>query len=147
MRIALAAFLSLLMLGAASAADRTARTNYVLRCIGCHTADGTGLPNAGIPDFVDKIGAFSRTDDGRAYLLHVPGVIGSSLSADETADVLNYIMDTWGRESVPSDYKPFTAEEVLELKARSIGNVVKFRRKVASDLAADGIAVADYPWP
>jgi mono/diheme cytochrome c family protein len=147
MRTLFAILVSLTLFGTASAADRTARTNYVLRCIGCHTADGTGLPNAGIPDFVGKIGAFAHTADGRAYLLHVPGVIGSSLSAAETADVLNYIMDTWGGASLPRDYTRFTADEVTELKARSIGNVVKFRHKVAADLAADGIAVADYPWP
>ena len=131
----------------AQAEDRTAETNYVLRCTGCHDSDGTGLPAMGIPNFVDEVGVFAGLHEGRAYLLHVPGVIGSSLSDSETADVLNYIMTKWAGESLPSDYVPFSSEEVKELKAESVGNPVKYRRVVAAKLAESGIEVPDYPWP
>lgn len=133
--------------GTAEAADRTAATNYVLRCIGCHVQDGSGLPSAGIPDFVGKVGVFARLPEGRAYLLHVPGVIGSSLSDREIAELLNYIMETYAGPSLPDPYLPFTAGEVGTLRARDIGNVVKYRRVVAAKLEAQGLDVADYPWP
>ncbi|MCX5497247.1 hypothetical protein OSH11_21285 [Kaistia dalseonensis] len=140
---------ALLLAGTAigQGADRTATTNYVLKCIGCHLQDGSGLPSAGIPDFVGKVGVFARLPEGRAYLLHVPGVIGSSLSDREIADLLNYVMDIYAGESLPVPYEPFTADEVAALRATEIGNVVKYRRVIAAKLAEEGIELADYPWP
>jgi hypothetical protein len=140
---------ALLLAGTAigQGAERTPTTNYVLKCIGCHLQDGSGLPSAGIPDFVDRVGVFTRLPEGRAYLLHVPGVIGSSLSDREIADLLNYVMETYAGASLPVPYEPFSAEEVAALRAAEIGNVVKYRRVVAAKLAEKGIEVADYPWP
>ena len=141
---------TLLFLAGASAgfgAERTPTTNYVLKCIGCHLQDGSGLPSAGIPDFVGKVGVFAGLPEGRAYLLHVPGVIGSSLTDREIADLLNYVMDVYAGESLPDPYRPFSADEVATLRATDVGNVVKYRRVVAAKLAKEGIPVADYPWP
>ena len=130
-----------------AAAERSAPVNYVLRCVGCHLQDGTGLPAAGIPDFVEKVGVFGGSEDGRRYLLHVPGVINSGLSDQETAALLNYIMDTYAGASMPETFVPFTADEVGTLKAQNVGNVVAYRRKIAAELRAQGFDVADYPWP
>nr|WP_295887434.1 hypothetical protein [uncultured Devosia sp.] len=129
------------------AAERSAPVNYVLRCLGCHLQDGTGLPSAGIPDFVGKVGVFARSDNGRRYLLHVPGVINSGLGNKETADLLNYIMNTYAGESMPEAWKPFTADEVAVLRAQDVGNVVSYRRQIAAELEAQGYDVAEYPWP
>lgn len=131
----------------AVAAERSAPVNYVLRCLGCHLPDGTGLPAAGIPDFVGKVGVFTGSEDTRRYLLHVPGVSNSGLSDAETADLLNYIMDTYAGASLPDTFAPFTAEEVGILKAQDVGNVVAYRRKLAERLITQGYPVADYPWP
>lgn len=144
------AFALVLVLASSSlgwAAERTPTTNYILKCVGCHRMDGTGLPEAGIPNFVEQAGVFTLLPEGRAYLLHVPGVIGSSLTNKEIADVLNYIMETYAGSSLPEPYTPFTAEEVATLRATDIGNVVKYRRVVAAKLAEQGIEVPDYPWP
>ncbi|WP_288430918.1 hypothetical protein [uncultured Stenotrophomonas sp.] len=140
---------SVLMLSAAPAlaGERSASVNYVLRCLGCHLQDGTGLPSAGIPDFVGKVGVFTHNPDTRRYLLHVPGVINSGLSDNELAELLNYIMETYAGESLPETYQPFTAEEVAELKNEDVGNVVSYRRQLAHDLIAQGYPVAEYPWP
>lgn len=131
----------------AAAAERSAPVNYVLRCVGCHLQDGTGLPAAGIPDFVGQVGVFATSQEARAYLLHVPGVINSGLGDAETADLLNYIMQTYAGASLPQPYAPFTADEVAVLKVTNVGNVVAYRRKLAIALAAQGYVVADYPWP
>lgn len=131
----------------ALADGRPAPVNYILRCVGCHLPDGTGLPSAGIPDFVGKVGVFAGSQGGRRYLLHVPGVINSGLGDQETADLLNYIMDTYAGSSVGDGWAPFTAQEVAVLKADNVGNVVAYRRKIAAELAAQGYSVADYPWP
>lgn len=140
---------ALLLAGTAfgQSAERTPTTNYVLKCIGCHLQDGTGQSSAGIPDFVGKVGVFASLPEGRAYLLHVPGVIGSSLSNKEIADLLNYVMEMYAGESLPVPYEPFSADEVATLRTTEVGNVVKYRRVVAAKLAESGIKVADYPWP
>ncbi|ODT47712.1 hypothetical protein [Devosia sp. 63-57] len=141
--------LAVLLLACAPAlgAERSAPVNYVLRCLGCHLQDGTGLPAAGIPDFVGMVGVFTGNEEARRYLLHVPGVINSGLSDNETAALLNYIMDTYAGDSMPDGAAPFTAEEVGVLKAQDVGNVVAYRRRIAAALEAEGYVVADYPWP
>lgn len=152
MRSAIGLFAGLALTGFALmhpvlAGERTAETNFVLKCVGCHGYDGMGSADGGIPAFPDKVGAFVGTAEGRAYLMHVPGVIGSSLSDKEIAGVMNYIVDTYAGTSRPAHFQPFTAEEVTALKATPIGNVVKYRRTVSALLAAQGIEVAGYPWP
>ena len=124
-----------------------AEANYLLRCMGCHDRDGTGLPAAGIPDFNNYVGSFAATDNARAYLMHVPGVIGSSLTDGEIASVMNYIMKRWGGISLADDFRPFSAAEVATLRQRDVGDVVKFRRTVVTELKAQSLPVAEYPWP
>lgn len=121
--------------------------NYALHCLGCHGAEGRGVPSAGVPDFLNTVGAFSITEPGRIYLLHVPGVIGAGLSNAELAAVLNMIMREWAGASMPKPYHPFTADEVKRLRQVAVNDVVAYRRQVVRALKNRGIIVADYPWP
>ncbi|MAN77698.1 MAG: cytochrome C [Rhizobiales bacterium] len=127
--------------------ERTPHTNYVLRCAGCHGMSGSGAPAAGIFDFNGMVGAFAGIDEGRTYLMHVPGVAGSGLSDSEIAAVMNYVMETWAGDSLPEPYEPFTAAEVTERRAIAIPDIVENRRQVAALLQTMGIETADYPWP
>lgn len=131
----------------ARAGDYKPITNYILRCAGCHSLDGSGHPVGGIPDFRGFIGAFAGEDDGRTYVLHVPGVAGSGLSAGETAAVLNLVMGKWGGASLPADFRPFTEAEVAERRLRPVADVVVLRREIAARLQRTGVAMAEYPWP
>ena len=130
-----------------TAAQEAGRSNFILRCAGCHTLDGSGSEAGGIPDFRNYVGAFAHTEDGRRYLMHVPGVVSASLSDKQIADVMNYVMETWAGSSLPADYRPFTGDEVTTLRAEPVDDVVAYRRKVAADLMAQGIETAGYPWP
>lgn len=122
--------------------------NYMLRCTGCHGADGSGSVRGRIPDFRDSVASFSYIPEGRKYLMHVPGVVGSGLNDREIAAVLNYIMVAWGGESLQAeDYAPFTAEEVQALRQTDLKDVVKYRRTVVERLKDENRPVADYPWP
>ena len=129
------------------AQDKTPHTNYVLRCAGCHGMSGAGAPSAGIFDFNGMVGAFAGIDEGRTYLMHVPGVAGSGLSDAEIAAVMNYVMETWAGDSLPEPYEPFTRAEVTARRAIPIPDVVENRREVVALLEALGIETADYPWP
>ncbi|CAN7188089.1 cytochrome c [Devosia sp. LjRoot16] len=128
-------------------AQQAGRSNFILRCAGCHATDGSGSEPGGIPDFRNYVGAFAQTEDGRRYLMHVPGVVSASLTDKQIADVMNYVMETWGGTSLAADHRPFTGAEVTTLRAEPVGDVVAYRRKVAADLLAQGIATAGYPWP
>jgi mono/diheme cytochrome c family protein len=139
--------LGLAALTPALGAERSAQANFVLRCAGCHALDGSGHPVGGIPDFRGLVGAFAGEEEGRTYLMHVPGVTNASLSDAEIAAVLNYIMDNWAGPSLPSNFKPFDGEEVGRLRAQPIGDVVAYRRQLVQRLTAMGLATADYPWP
>jgi len=133
--------------GTAQAQERSAHANYVLRCAGCHGMTGTGAPEAGIFDFNGFVGAFAGTQEGRTYLMHVPGVAGSGLSDADIAAVMNYVMETWAGDSLPEPFKPFTEAEVTERRAIHIPDVVAKRREVVGRLEEMGIETADYPWP
>ena len=146
MRI-LAVLALVLLLGSPALAQEAGRTNFILRCAGCHAMDGSGSEPGGIPDFRNYVGAFAQTEDGRRYLMHVPGVVSASLTDQQIADVMNYVMETWGGTSLPADYRAFTGAEVATLRAEPVGDVVAYRRKVAAELMAQGIATAGYPWP
>jgi len=131
----------------AAAGGLSAENNYILRCTGCHRMDGSGNPQGGIPDFRDSVGYFSAFPKGREYLVHVPGVLESSLTPKEIADVLNYVIIRWGGRSLPEQYQPFTVSEVTELQKIKIDDVVAFRRQLVERLNGQGIDVAEYPWP
>jgi cytochrome c553 len=132
----------------AVSAGHSASSNFIQYCSGCHGQNGRGAGvNSGIPDFKNFVGAFASDDGGRTYVLHVPGVVNTSLDDAEIAAAMNYIMRTWGGTSLRADFVEFTADEVRTRRARSVPDVVALRRQVVERLHANGIATADYPWP
>ena len=138
---------SSLVLPVASANNLTAGTDYVLRCSGCHGTDGSGHEAAGIPDFRNQVGVFAEDNEGRTYLLHVPGVVNSSLDNDRIAAVLNYIMRTWAGASLKMALQNFTSQEVAARREQVVSDVVAMRRQISLRLLREGIKTANYPWP
>lgn len=134
-----------LLLGAAlpAAAGPSGRTNYVLRCAGCHGMEGLGTEIGGVPAFPGSVGVLAADDEARTYMMHVPGVIGASLGDAEIAEVTNYIVGRWGAGAAPA----FTAEEVTRRRAVPVPDVVALRSEIATRLAAEGKTLAPYPWP
>ena len=118
------------------------RSDYILHCSGCHTLTGEGTVNGGIPAFPDSIQHIAGLENGRTYMVHVPGVISNDMSDAEIAAVLNYILDQWG-----GGEGHFSADEVTARRAQEIGDVVVYRRRVVEELRADGVELAEYPWP
>jgi len=119
---------------------------YLLRCSGCHRADGAGAAEAGVPPFPGSIGALAADDEGRTYIMHVPGVRGAGLSDAQTAAVMNYILDVWAKDRAAAA-GPFTAEEVARRRAVEVRDVVAFRRAMVKRLAKSGVTLGEYPWP
>ena len=134
-----------LLLGAAlpAAAGASGRTNYLLRCAGCHGMEGLGTEIGGVPAFPGSVGLLASDDAARTYMMHVPGVVGASLDDAEIAEVTNYIVERWGGTGAPA----FTAEEVTRRRAAPVANVVALRSEIAARMAAEGKTLAPYPWP
>lgn len=132
---------------AGSAGSIPPEHNYTLWCTGCHRPDGAGNPQGGIPDFRNSVGYFAALPEGRMYLTHVPGVMDSGLDPAGIAEVLNYVINRWGGDSIPDDYVPFTTSEVETLLETEIHDVVPLRRRLVKQMEQQGISVADYPWP
>lgn len=127
----------------AAGAGPSPRVNYVLRCAGCHGMEGLGTETGGVPGFPGSVATLVNDDEGRTYVVHVPGVVGSSLSDAEIAAVMNYVIERWGDTPAPA----FTAEEVARRRAVAVPDVVAFRRTLTARLAAEGKPLAPYPWP
>lgn len=95
----------------AAAAVAEPRTDFMLHCMGCHLADGSGTP-PGIPALRDRVGYYLQIPGGREYLTQVPGVANAPLDDARLAGVLNWIVREFGRASAPPEWAPFTAAEV-----------------------------------
>ena len=101
-------------------------------CASCHQGTGQGIVGA-FPPLVGHTVDLATHNNGRVYLVDVLlyGLMGnirvqgqnyngvmpawSHLSDQDIADVLNYVLSTWGnRTLLPDDFAAFTPEEVLE---------------------------------
>ncbi|WP_172329943.1 cytochrome C [Mangrovicoccus sp. HB161399] len=137
------ALLLALLAAPLQAGEGKARSDYILRCAGCHGMTGEGTVEGGVPAFPGSVGAIAGLDEGRTYMMHVPGVVGASLGNAQIAEVMNYILGEWSDGSST----PFTEEEVARRRAIPVADVVTLRRAVVATLEAEGIYIADYPWP
>ncbi len=109
-------WLALLLLAAAPAAADP-RRDYLLHCSGCHRQDGSGLASNGIPDLRDN-GRHAAAAPWREYLVQVPGVAQSQLDNARTAALLNWLLAQFAAP-LPTDFRPFTAQEVAGYRSRT----------------------------
>lgn len=100
---------------AADADDHRAKINYMLHCQGCHLPEATGFAGK-VPRMKDFVGYFSHSDEGRAFLIRVPGVATSSLPDDQLAELMNWLLLTYSKQQLPQPFLPFTTDEVAALR-------------------------------
>lgn len=124
--------------GAAHSDERAAQ-NYELDCMGCHGADGQGVPGR-IPPLAHSLARFMLTPAGRNYVLRVPGAADSPLSDAELAAVLNWIASHFDAEDLTRETAPFTEREVARVRRHPMRSVLARRRAVVQGLAALGAA-------
>lgn len=135
-QFAYAALLSLYCVSALSArADEAAatHTDYMLRCQGCHLPDGSGYPGK-VPDLRLTMPRLLASEEGRAFLLQVPGASLSILDDARLARVLNWMVVAFVPGGAPPGFKPFTAEEVGPLRRQPLADVQAVRGPIAAAL-------------
>lgn len=120
---------------------RGSEHDYVLYCSGCHSMDGSGHPQFGIPDFRNQVGHFLRLPEGRAFLMQVAGLLNTDLPDERRAAVTNYLITSFAGESLPGDFRPYTAEEARRYYESRPADVPATRRRLYKQLNALGYTV------
>jgi mono/diheme cytochrome c family protein len=133
------AVLSLQQLAVASA-DKVgnpvrAKFDYQLLCQGCHTPDGSGA--TGVPQLRGVLGYFLGSEEGRAYLVRVPGSANAALTDARLAEVLNWMLLAFGEDSLPAQWRAYAAEEVARYRAEPLFEVEEHRLKLLHELGPD----------
>ncbi len=126
---------------------KSPKSLFLLRCSGCHNANGSGSLGGGVPQLEGYLGPMANDYEGRVYIAHVPGVVSARLNDKQLVDVLNYLIDEWGEDPQGDRPPHFTVEELQTLKSVPVNNIVEYRRAVVARLAEQGHPIAEYPWP
>ena len=115
--------------GAACAAEP--QVDYILNCMGCHLADGSGVVGK-VPSVRESLVPLSATGAGRRYLVQVPGSSQSPLSNLELARLLSWMVRNLSAVAVPATFVDFTGEEVGSYRATRLMGVAETRARLLS---------------
>ncbi len=94
---------------------RQARTDYQLKCQGCHRPDGSGDAHSN-PPMRGVVARFLSVPGGRAFIGRVPGVATVDLPDERLANLVNWSIYQFDRAHVPADFAPYTPDEIRRLR-------------------------------
>ena len=120
---------ALLTVGPPLAVAADPHIEYMLDCMGCHQANGAGVPGK-VPDMRRALRPLSGTAAGRRYLIEVPGVAQAPLSNVELAGLLNWMIHHLGDVSGPKHSTAFTAAEVAAYRKTPLVEVAATRQRL-----------------
>ncbi|MEJ2445851.1 MAG: cytochrome c, class I [Exilibacterium sp.] len=109
-----------------------AKFNYQMSCQGCHTPDGSG--HKSVPKLKGFIGHFLTTQKGREYLIKVPGSANSALDDRQLAEVLNWMILSFGGASTPEQWRHYRPEEVHEYRKNPLFEVNDYRANLVKQI-------------
>jgi hypothetical protein len=92
-----------------------ARTDYQLKCQGCHRPDGSG-DNRSNPPMRGVVAKFLGVQGGREFIGRVPGVATVDLPDDRLANLVNWTLYRFDRAHVPARFRPYSAAEIGRLR-------------------------------
>jgi hypothetical protein len=70
------------------------------------------------------------TQAGRDYLVRVPGVAQTPMTDEQVAEVLNWVLQNFNAETLPADFRPYTAEEVAAVRGKVLTNPLQAREEI-----------------
>ena len=85
----------------------------------------------------DFVGFFLHSNEGREFVIRVPGVATSSLPDDQLTELMNWLLLTYSREQLPESFVPFAVGEVSVLRTRLEANPGKTRTRILESIARD----------
>ncbi|MBT5074408.1 MAG: cytochrome C [Kordiimonadaceae bacterium] len=124
----LSGILTMTICSIANAQDLSrAQYNWMLNCQGCHGAEGK-VAAIDTPVLNNNVATFLSVDGGREYLTSVPGVVNAPIKDADKAELLTWIINKFDPEHKPTDFKPFTEEEVTRGRLNPLLIQAPFRR-------------------
>lgn len=111
------------------------QANYMLNCMGCHIADGSGAAGK-VPSVRDSLLPLATNPAGRRYLVQVPGSAQSRLSNLELAQVLNWMARNLSAQPLPAGFEDFTAQEVERYRKTPLVDVSAARARLLGATAS-----------
>jgi hypothetical protein len=118
-----------------SLAGERAHVDYMIHCMGCHLDDGRGHPPE-VPDLRGEMGRMLQVPGGRPYLVQVPGAAQAPVSNAALAAIVNYMLLTFSRATLPVDFEPLSAEEVARWRPDWVHDVMPVRARLLEAIAA-----------
>lgn len=103
--------------------------------MGCHLADGSGQPGR-VPSIRRSLVLFSKSPQGRDYVIRVPGVAQSPLSNADTAALLNWVARHLSDVKIPADFADYSEAEIQSLRHYPLVRVSAIRARLLRASAA-----------
>ncbi len=122
------------LLPVAYADDHRASVNYMLHCRGCHLPDAQGYSDQ-VPRMKNFVGYFLHSQEGREFVIRVPGVATSSLPDDQLTELMNWLLLTYSSEQLPAPFVPYSVAEVAALRPNLEANPQKSRTRILERIA------------
>lgn len=116
----------------AVAANGNPRADYLLHCGGCHLPDGTGSPPE-VPSLINTLGRIVASEEGRDYVVRVPGASQTPLSDEQLAQVMNWVLRTFNSETLDKNFEPLNGKQVGQARQRVLADPVKLREQLWPD--------------
>ena len=91
------------------------QSHYMQSCGGCHGVLGSSARQH-VPELRGNVGRLLCTQAGREYIVRLPNVAFAGVNDQVLADILNYVVLSFSNESLPPDFRPYTAGEVGRLR-------------------------------
>ncbi len=129
----------------ASEIERRSEFNYKMFCRGCHGPSDEG--QKAVPHMQGVAGHFLKFQEGREYLVRVPGSANAALDDEQLAQVLNWIINNIAGDSKPKDFKPFSTEEVGKLRQDPLFEAFQYRQDLLKKMIAKNIVTELPPQP
>ncbi len=109
--------------------------DYILACGGCHGLNGVSNSSL-VPSLKGLVGYYLYLPEGRAYLPRLPNVAFSTLSDEQLAAVLNYMVFDIGAGSAPAGTHPYRAAEVGKWRRQPLTEVTlsEYRQRMVEIL-------------
>jgi len=117
---------------AADIEQRRALFNYQMFCQGCHAIDGAG--HKSVPELKGFMHKFMGSQQGREYLIRVPGAANSVLDDVQLTELMNWMLREFGSQDKTSSWEPYEVEEVSEYRKNPLNETIEYRQRLIAGL-------------
>ena len=114
----------------------------MIHCQGCHLPGAEGFADK-VPGMKDFVGVFLHSEEGRAFLIRVPGVATASLPDDQLAELVNWVLLTYSPQQLPDPFVPYSVPEVATLRIKLEADPETTRSRILEEIAQAFPALAD----